>query len=122
MEVKLLPLEALQTGLTKAEVAEIIGVARVTVSNWQQKYDEEGLPGLSNLPVKPGPRPPQVRRFERALPSALWQIDIFTFEFKRMYEVYLIGNDVEHIDECPIVIHPYQIRHTTSFPVSLQIM
>ena len=50
MEVKLLALEALQTGLTKAEVAEIIGVAGVTVSNWQKKYDEEGLPGLYHHP------------------------------------------------------------------------
>ena len=46
MEVKLLALEALQTGLTKAEVADIIGVAPITVSSWQKKYDAEGLPGL----------------------------------------------------------------------------
>ena len=32
-----------------------------------------------------------MRRFERALPNALWQIDIFTFELKRMYRVYLVG-------------------------------
>ena len=157
MEVKLLALEALQTGLTKAEVADIIGVAPITVSSWQKKYDAEGLPGLyrhpsskqavgscnalekriverrkahpergvrrirddlkredglavsaetvrkvvneagvGNPPVKPGPRPPQIRRFERKLPNALWQIDIFTFGLKRFYKVYLIGIIDDH--------------------------
>jgi len=157
MEVKLLALEALQTGLTKAEVADIVGVAPITVSSWQKKYDAEGLPGLyrhpsskqalarcialekriverrkahpergvrrirddlkredglavsaetvrkvvneagvGNPPVKPGPRPPQVRRFERKLPNALWQIDIFTFDLKRFYKVYLIGIIDDH--------------------------
>jgi transposase InsO family protein len=52
--------------------------------------------GLGNVPVKPGPRPPQVRRFERSLPNALWQIDIFTFELKRLYRVYLIGIIDDH--------------------------
>jgi transposase len=50
MEVKLLALEALQTGLTKAEVADIVGVAPITVSSWQKKYDAEGLPGLYRHP------------------------------------------------------------------------
>jgi transposase InsO family protein len=150
-------LEALQTGLTKAEVAEIVGVAPITVSNWQKKYDTEGLPGLyrhpsskrvsaqyqtlshriverrkahpergvrrirddlrreeglevsaeqvrtvvneagvGNDPVRRGPRPAQPRRFERSLPNALWQIDIFTFELKRFYKVYLIGIIDDH--------------------------
>jgi len=157
LEIKLLALEALQTGLTRGEVAGIIGVAPVTLSKWQKKYDDQGLPGLyrrtssrqyhtrcraleqrilerrqecpergvrrirhdlrreeglevsaetvrtvvneagvGNPPPKPGPRPPQVRRFERSLPNALWQIDIFTFELKRMYRVYLIGIIDDH--------------------------
>ena len=157
MEVKLLALEALQTGLTKAEVADIIGVAPITVSSWQKKYDAEGLPGLyrhpstkqalarchalekrilerrkahpergvrrirddlrreeglevsaetvrtvvneagiGNDPVKRGPRPAAPRRFERKLPNALWQIDIFTFDLKRFYKVYLIGIIDDH--------------------------
>jgi transposase InsO family protein len=152
LEIKLLALEALATGLSRKEVAEIIGVATVTLSAWQHQYDTGGLPGLyrkpSSVAVKhrctlleerivaqrrehpeqgvrrirdelrrgealevsaetvrttvneaglgippatPGPRPPQVRRFERSLPNALWQIDIFTFELKRMYRVYLVG-------------------------------
>ncbi len=41
-------------------------------------------------------RPPQVRRFERPVPNALWQTDIFTFNLKRMYKVYLIGIIDDH--------------------------
>ncbi len=152
LEIKLLALEALATGLSRKEVAEVIGVSTGTISAWQQQYDTGGLPslyrkpssvavknrctllqerilahrrdhpeqgvrrirdelrrgealdvsaetvrttvneaGLGIPPPTPGPRPPQVRRFERSLPNALWQIDIFTFELKRMYRVYLIG-------------------------------
>jgi transposase InsO family protein len=157
LEVKLLALEALQNGLTRSEVAEIIGVAAVTIGAWQKKYDSDGLRGLyrrssshqyttrcrtleqrilerrdehpehgvrrirddlrrkeglsvsaetvrtvvneagvGNPPKKPGPRPPQVRRFERPLPNALWQIDIFTFQLKRMYRVYMVGIIDDH--------------------------
>lgn len=157
LEIKLLALEALATGLSRKEVAEIIGVAAVTLGGWQKQYDSGGLPGLyrkpssvavknrctlleqrivaqrrdhpehgvrrirdelrrgealevsaetvrttvneaglGNPPPTPGPRPPQVRRFERPLPNALWQIDIFTFELKRMYRVYLVGIIDDH--------------------------
>jgi transposase InsO family protein len=47
--------------------------------------------GLGNPPPQPTRRPPGIRRFERSCPNALWQIDIFTFQLKRMYPVYLIG-------------------------------
>lgn len=157
LEVKLLALEALGSGLSRKDVAEIIGVSAVTLGAWQQLYDKDGLPGLyrkatsaavrtrcsqleerilahrrehpeqgvrrirdelrrgdalavsaekvrtvvneaglNNPPPTPGPRPPQVRRFERSLPNALWQIDIFTFQLKRMYRVYLIGIIDDH--------------------------
>jgi len=157
LEVKLLALEAVAAGLSRKEVAEIVGIATVTLGAWQKQYDTGGLPGLyrkpsatavkkrcqlleeriiahrrehpeqgvrrirdelrrgeglevsaekvrsvvneaglGNAPVKPSPRPPQVRRFERSLPNALWQIDIFTFELKRMYRVYLIGIIDDH--------------------------
>ena len=52
--------------------------------------------GLGNPPPQPKRRPPQIRRFERSLPNALWQIDIFTFQLKRMYKVYLIGIIDDH--------------------------
>lgn len=52
--------------------------------------------GLGNAPPQPGRRPPAVRRFERACPNALWQIDIFTFHLKRMYQVYLVGIIDDH--------------------------
>jgi len=157
LEVKLLALDALQNGLTQAEVAEIIGVSPVTIASWRKKFDRDGLIGLyrspsdrkhtascraleqriverrqahpehgvrrirddlrreeglsvsaekvrtvvndadlGNPPVKPGPRPRQVRRFERPIPNAMWQIDIFTFELKRMYRVYLVGVIDDH--------------------------
>jgi len=157
LEIKLLALEAIQNGLTRSEIAEIVGVAPITISSWQKKYDAEGLPGLyhhpsskkararcrqleerivarrrdhpdrgvrrirddlrreeglsvsaetvrtvvnehdiGNPPIKPGRRPAQVRRFERPLPNALWQIDIFTFQLKRFYRVYLVGIIDDH--------------------------
>lgn len=52
--------------------------------------------GLGNTPPQPHRRPPGVRRFERACPNALWQIDIFTFQLKRMYPVYLVGLIDDH--------------------------
>ena len=51
---------------------------------------------LGNPPLPPKPRQPQVRRFEREIPNALWQIDIFTFELKRMFRVYLVGIIDDH--------------------------
>jgi transposase InsO family protein len=52
--------------------------------------------GLGNPPVEAGRKPAGVRRFEKELPNALWQIDIFTFQLKRMYPVYLVGIIDDH--------------------------
>jgi len=52
--------------------------------------------GLGQPPPIPHRNPPSVRRFERALPNALWQIDIFTFHLKRLYQVYLVGIIDDH--------------------------
>jgi transposase InsO family protein len=52
--------------------------------------------GLGNPPPEPRRRSPQPRRFERSCPNALWQMDIFTFQLKRMYPVYLIGIIDDH--------------------------
>jgi transposase len=52
--------------------------------------------GLGNAPPQPHRRPPAVRRFERVCPNALWQIDIFTFHLKPMYQVYLVGMIDDH--------------------------
>jgi transposase InsO family protein len=52
--------------------------------------------GLGNDPPTARRRSPEPRRFERQVPNALWQIDIFTFELKRMYRVYLIGIIDDH--------------------------
>jgi transposase InsO family protein len=52
--------------------------------------------GLGNPPPQARRRAPRERRFERVLPNALWQIDIFTFQLKRMYPVYLVGIIDDH--------------------------
>lgn len=52
--------------------------------------------GLGNPPAECRRKPAQERRFERAVPNAMWQIDIFTFELKRMYRVYLVGIIDDH--------------------------
>ena len=52
--------------------------------------------GLGNDPPRPKRRNHAPRRFERSVPNGLWQIDIFTFELKRMYRVYLIGIIDDH--------------------------
>jgi len=52
--------------------------------------------GLANPKVQAKSKPPQIRRFERELPNAMWQIDIFTFSLKRMYQVYLVGIIDDH--------------------------
>jgi len=52
--------------------------------------------GIGNPPVQSKRRPPAVRRFEKEIPNALWQIDIFTFNLKRMYQVYLVGIIDDH--------------------------
>ena len=52
--------------------------------------------GLSNPKPRAKRKPQALRRFERPVPNALWQIDIFTFELKRMYRVYLVGIIDDH--------------------------
>jgi transposase InsO family protein len=152
MEVKILALEALESGLSAIEVGELVGVGSGTIHKWRKEYSEAGVQGLcrkassiairkqcsvleekivarrrenpqhgvrrirddlrrqegldvsaekvrtvvndaglGNSPPQPRRRPPGVRRFERSCPNAMWQIDIFTFQLKRMYPVYLIG-------------------------------
>jgi len=157
MEVKLLAVNALEAGLTGAEVCKLAGVSPAAVGRWRKLYLESGEKalmrrakdtgsrsicsaleqrieqmrrehpeagvrkirdelrrdqglevsaetvrrvvndaGLGNPPEQSPRRPPQVRRFERELPNALWQIDIFTFKLKRMYPVYLVGIIDDH--------------------------
>ena len=157
MEVKVLAMQACESGLTIAEVAALAGVSVTTVHNWRSAWRDDGVSGLvrksgspttrrickqledrivsrrqgepdkgvrrirddlrreeglavsaetvrrvvndadlGQAPPKAKRRPPQVRRFERALPNALWQIDIFSFELKRMYRAYLVGMIDDH--------------------------
>jgi len=152
MEVKILAIETLDSGLSAIEVGELVGVGSGTIHKWRKEYGEGGVQGLcrkassiairkqcsvieekivarrrenpehgvrrirddlrrqegldvsaekvrtvvndaglGNPPPQPRRRPPGVRRFERSCPNAMWQIDIFTFQLKRMYPVYLIG-------------------------------
>jgi len=157
MEVKILALEALDSGLSAIEVGELVGVGSGTIHKWRKDYADGGVQGLcrkassiairkqcsvleekivarrrenpehgvrrirddlrrhegievsaekvrtvvnesglGNPPPQPRRRPPGVRRFERSCPNAMWQIDIFTFQLKRMYPVYLIGIVDDH--------------------------
>ena len=157
MEVKILAIEALESGLSAQEVGELVCVGSGTIHKWRRDYAENGVQGLcrkassiavrkqcsvleekivalrkenpefgvrrirddlrrhegidvsaekvrtvvnesglGNPPPEPRRRPPQVRRFERSCPNAMWQIDIFTFQLKRMYPVYLIGIIDDH--------------------------
>ena len=52
--------------------------------------------GLGQGPPVSKRRPPQVRRFERSFPNAMWQIDIMTFQLKRLYPVFLVGMIDDH--------------------------
>jgi transposase InsO family protein len=157
MEVKLVAIEALESGLSADEASDLIGVSASTIHKWRKDYATEGIEGLcrkassiairkqcsalrekivearkahpdrgvrrirddlrrhegievsaetvrtvvndsglGNPPPESRRRPPQVRRFERSCPNAMWQIDIFTFQLKRMYPVYLIGIVDDH--------------------------
>lgn len=157
LEVKLLAMEAIDTGLSAKEVAEMVGVAFSTVSKWCSVWRKSGVDGfiysgssqttrtktnaiqkrieeyrlanpeagvkkisqnlkrneaisvspetvrkvvndagLGNDPPVQKRRPPQIRRFERSLPNAMWQVDITTFELKRMFRVYLIAFIDDH--------------------------
>lgn len=69
---------------------EEIEVGRETV---RQVVNEAGL---GNPPAEPRPREHGPRRFERPIPNAMWQIDIFTFNLKRLYPVYLVGIIDDH--------------------------
>ena len=157
MEVKLVCMEALDAGLSKQEVGELVGVSAGCIDGWHRKHRKEGVDGLRRSPSSTGvrqrcktledrivahrqehpehgvrrirddlrrdeglsvsaekirttlneaglgnPAPPskrrspQIRRFERPIPNAMWQIDIFTFNLKRMYPVYLVGIIDDH--------------------------
>ena len=157
LEVKILAMEACESGLERGEVANLAGVSKTTIDNWCRAWREGGAQGLARRPASkttrkvcdalterivehrqehpehgvrrirdelrrnealdvsaetvrrvvndaglgnPAPkskrRPPQVRRFERAVPNAMWQIDIFSFQLKRHYPVYLVGIIDDH--------------------------
>jgi transposase InsO family protein len=157
MEVKLLAIEALESGADKRDVATVIGVGPSTLAKWRKEYSDGGVAGLcrrassiavrkqctkleekilahrqehpehgvrrirdelrredglavsaekvrtvvnaaglGNAPPVPHRRPAAPRRFERSLPNAMWQTDIFTFQLKRLYRVYLIGIIDDH--------------------------
>ncbi len=133
MEVKLIAIEALESGLSADEASELIGVSASTIHKWRKDYAAEGIEGLcrkassiairkqcsalrekivaarkahpdrgvrrirddlrrhegidvsaetvrtvvnesglGNPPSEPRRRPPQVRRFERSCPNAMW--------------------------------------------------
>ncbi len=52
--------------------------------------------GLGNPPPKSNAREHEPRRFERPMPNLMWQMDIMTFQLKRLYPVYLVGIIDDH--------------------------
>ena len=46
MEVKILALEALDSGLSASEVGELVGVGPGTIHKWRKDYEESGVQGL----------------------------------------------------------------------------
>ena len=46
MEVKILAIEALETGLAADEVGELVGVGSATIYKWRKDYSEGGVGGL----------------------------------------------------------------------------
>jgi len=46
MEVKILTIEALESGLSAKEVGELVGVGSGTVHKWRKEYEESGVEGL----------------------------------------------------------------------------
>ncbi len=163
MEVKILALEALDSGLSAIEVGELVGVGSGTIHKWRKDYADGGVQGLcrkassialrkqysileekivarrqenpehgvrrirddlrrqegldvsaekvrtvvndaglGNAPPQPRRRPPGVRRFERSCPNAMWQIDIFTFQLKRLYGATWSGSSTTTAGSCSV--------------------
>jgi transposase len=46
MEVKILAIEALDSGLSSSEVGELVGVGPETIHKWRKDYTESGVQGL----------------------------------------------------------------------------
>ena len=49
MEVKILALEALESGLSANEVGELVGVGFGTIHKWRKDYAETGVQGLCQV-------------------------------------------------------------------------
>ena len=66
MEVKILALEALESGLSAIEVGELVGVGSGTIHKWRKDYADGGVQGLcrkaSSIARPPRPRTDPARR------------------------------------------------------------
>ena len=54
---RLLALGMILEGFTRAEAASATGMDRQTLRDWVHRYNEDGVPGLSNQPHAGGPEP-----------------------------------------------------------------
>ena len=46
LEVKLVAIEAIESGANKKDVAAVVGVGKGTLSTWYRQYREDGVSGL----------------------------------------------------------------------------
>jgi putative transposase len=59
-EQRLLMVQEHQEGMSISELAEIHGISRKTIYKWLERYDEQGLKGLTELSRRPHHSPRQV--------------------------------------------------------------
>jgi hypothetical protein len=69
LEVKLLALEALESGVERYDVAELVGVTESTLDSWRRQYQEGGVQGLSRR--RSVAQPPRVIGDVRIVKSSL---------------------------------------------------
>ena len=78
IEVKILAIEALESGLSASEVGELVGVGLGTIHKWRKDYEESGLTSpvnvsASRLASSALTRAFAARRFDFSAASSVWR-------------------------------------------------
>lgn len=77
---KVFAVNSVLSGMSSAEVAEIAGVSRYTVSEWVTLADEKGFESL--VPVKPSGRPPKLTSEQESETDVILQKEPSEFGYK----------------------------------------